>query len=675
MTTQLTINEIERRLRFAAPDEPAILPALALPSRVGRVRSPAVRFRGSDVGTQDARFVYAVIAILLALALAITAGAVRLLTEDEKPLTTVCDPMIAGLEDCFPVNVPAGWVDHGAGQFQAGEFSEPGIGYAFVQQVMASAPLGACPTPGGPFPGAVPSGDGSYVDVPLPTPDAGLACIRAAPLPENAIRIVTFSASRIVGTGDEATGAIIDSSEPSPEAGWTETVDGRPARLQVITGSAGEPAETRIWDVIRPGSISSVLRIRADIAGPDLESGRAAVQRVVDAVDFKWDVPPLEDDQADDVLRSLLDQLDRSARDSTHSDLYGCFPREPGAADAAINGSDSGPLAAPLPVTCTSRIEPSVAGVWRITLDVKWEAGDGYAADTLRSQYFSTGQAYGMGGIDVSGGETASLSGRTANWEDGSFSWFPNSHYQLPPSLNGPLDLPAGSLAKILWPGEDTTSEPGTRDDSLYPGIVGTHVWVLDGPEVIDGDEWYRVQAGTSFAVVAGWMRGTRDGRPQLERIEPDCPPERGITVGELTWLIAAERLLCFEDRDLAIDQGVLEFEEGFAGAECMGDDNVVRPCPTPAGESGWIAGLQSWTLFGAGGREGPEPGLSVWLAPGVAVPPDGQAVRVEGHFDDPAAAACGQLGPEGFPFGESEHEVRVLVCRERFVITSIEPR
>lgn len=675
MTNQLTINEIERRLRFAAPDEPAVLPPLALPSRVGGVRSPAVRFRGSYVGTQDARFVYAVIAILLALALAVTAGAVRLLTEDEKPLTTVCDPNIAGLDGCLPVSVPEGWVDLGAGQFHSGEFAEAGLGYAFVQQVMASAPLGACPTPGGPFPEAVPSGDGQHVEVPSPTLDAGLACLRAAQLPENGVRIVTLRASRIVGVGDEESGGIIDSSEPTAEAGWTETVDGRPARLQVIAGSAGQPAETRIWDVIWPGSVATVLRIRADLAGPDLDAGRAAAQRVVDAVDFQWDVPPLEDDQANAVLKALLDQLDRGAREGAHSDLYSCFPREPGAADAIIRGTEGGPLAVPLPVTCRSSIVPSVAGVWRITLEVGWEPGDGYAGDTLRYEYFSTGIAHETGGIDVSGGDTTSLAGRTADWDDGSFSWFPNSQHQLPPSLDGPLNLPAGSLAKILWPGEDTAPEPGAGDDSLYPGIVGTHVWVLDGPEVTDGDEWYRVQAGTSFAVMAGWMRGTRDGRPQLERIEPDCPSEQGITVGELTWLIAAERLLCFGSRELAIDQGVLEFEDGFAGAECMGEDNVVRPCPTPAGESGWIAGFQSWSLFGAGGREGPEPGLGVWLAPGVAVPPDGQAVRVKGHFDDPAAAACGELGPEGFPFGESDHEVKVLVCRERFVITSIEPR
>ena len=359
MTTQMTIPEIERRLRFAAPDEPAVLPPLALPANNSIVRGAPVRLRGGGARPRDARFLYVVLALLLALALAIAAGAARLLDRSD-PLVATCDPNIGGLEQCLPVAVPEGWVNLGEGQFQSGEFSEPGIGYAFVQQVMATTPLGACPTPGGPFPNAVPSGSGEYVEVPLPTPDAGLACLRTAQLPENAVRIVTFRGSRILG-GDAETGGIPDLSEPTAEAGWTETVAGRPARLTIVGGTAGGPAETRIWDVLWPGSIGTVLRIRADIAGPDLEAGRAKARQVVDAVDFKWDVPALDQADADAVLRGLLDLLDRSLREGSHSDLYGCFPREPGSADATIRGSDAGPLSAPVQVTCSSRIEASVA--------------------------------------------------------------------------------------------------------------------------------------------------------------------------------------------------------------------------------------------------------------------------------------------------------------------------
>ena len=169
-------------------------------------------------------------------------------------------------------------------------------------------------------------------------------------------------------------------------------------------------------------------------------------------------------------------------------------------------------------------------------------------------------------------------------------------------------------------------------------------------------------------------MRGTRDGRPQLLVIEPACPAGDAVTVGELTWLISAERVLCYGDREITIERGVFGFEQGYANWECMSDDGAIGPCPTVTAGWGWIAGQPRWSLFGAGGPAGPEPPLLVWLAPGVAVPKDGEAVRVRGHFDDPAAQSCRLLEDEGFAFGQgNDEELNVLVCRERFVITSIE--
>jgi hypothetical protein len=47
----------------------------------------------------------------------------------------------------------------------------------------------------------------------------------------------------------------------------------------------------------------------------------------------------------------------------------------------------------------------------------------------------------------------------------------------------------------------------------------------------------------------------------------------------------------------------------------------------------------------------------------------------VQGHFDDPAADGCRALPNEGVPFANADDETNVLLCRERFVITSIEPR
>ena len=180
--------------------------------------------------------------------------------------------------------------------------------------------------PGRSVPTGIPVGS-NEIHVPEPTPDAGLACVRAAALPPNAIRVVVLHGQRSLGTGPEGW-PLPDLSEPTEEAGWTEVVDGRPARLTIESGVPGRPAEMRTWDVLQPGSLENVTRIRADIAGPDLDAGRAIVQRIIDGVDFKAAVTPIDEANAADVLRDLLDGLERSARESA-SDFYSCFPREP----------------------------------------------------------------------------------------------------------------------------------------------------------------------------------------------------------------------------------------------------------------------------------------------------------------------------------------------------------
>jgi hypothetical protein len=670
MRAPVTMAEIERRLRFAAPDEPTVLPRLLLPTDAAAVRG-SIRLRPRGGPARNPRVAYVVLALLLAFAVAVAAGSLRLLQDSNDPLSGSCGSYAVVLLDpygpeCRPVTVPDGWVVLGEGQLFPGAATEPGLDGEIVSLVMATDPLGSCASPGGPMPTGISMGS-NVIHVPEPTPDGGLACVRSAALPENAIRVEVVHGRRVLGIGPDGF-ALPDLSEPTEAAGWTEEVDGRPARLTVEAGGPGQPAETRTWDVLQPGSIEMVLRIRAAIGGPDLEAGRAAVQHIVDTVEFKATAPGLEEAKANDVLRELLDALERNAR-GEHSDFYGCFPREPGAADGTIAGGPAAPLASRLEVRCASAIEASRAGVWRIALEASWEATGGSPADAIRMEYHTSGERFGNT-LLWSGGYPNVRSGRPMP-EAGIEGWFPNSGYELPPALGGPLNLPPGSIAKVLWPGEAVAQAAGQADDAIYPGRVNTRLYVIDGPELIDGEEWYRVEGGSGMLQELGWFRGTRDGRPQLELVAPGCPAG-DPDVGDLSWLISAERLLCFGDRELVLD-AVLTSDDAWGPPSCGDASGQETACPDPDGEPAWLANFPRWTLFGPGGASGPLPGFHVWLDPSVSEPISGQSVRIRGHFDDPAAATC-QL-PDVGQGAPANPALDSLVCRERFVITAIEPR
>lgn len=656
-----TMVELERRLRLPAPDEPSVLPPLLLPTDTASVGRAGIRWRPPILQASPARLVLVVVLVML-LAAFVAVGAMLQRDRTLTPLGLACQPdqgPVFGV-NCPSLAIPDGWATLAEGQIMPGEFTEVGLGYEIVQLMIASAPLGACPTTPGPFPQAVPSG--GSVDVPVPTPDAGLQCLRDSQLPANAVRVETLRGTRVLGQ-DEAGLGIPDTSEPTPEAGWTETVAGRPARLTVAAGAAtdGEPAETRTWDILVPGSIDEIIRIRADIAGPDIAAGRATVQSIIDSVEFATTPPPLADTNPNETLRAVLDYLDRTTRPS-HSDFYGCFPRDSGSVAGTISGDPTGPLGGSLDVTCSSSVTASAAGVWRIVLEVSWEATDEYEGDSIRTELFATGVTREGGFPEYSGGYMTALSGRPMA-PIGPMAWFPTGQTQLPEPQAGPLNLPPGSLVEMLPPGEQPGPEPGMVDDSIYAGIVGTHLYVVDGPEVIDGEEWYRVQGGTTEF---GWVRGTRDGRPQLALAALECPAG-DISVGDVTWLIPYERLACFADAQLTFENAVLQRSEQ---GEVMCSDESGNVLPCSGGHPDWLTTFSVWNLYGPGGPTGPDPPLEVWLHPSVAGTTAGTGLRIVGQFDHPEAAGCTWPGDGSAGLVLEDEVEAVLLCRERFVIT-----
>jgi hypothetical protein len=221
-----TTFDIERRLRLPAPDEPAVLPALVLPTDTASI-GRAARMRWRIVEPQSIRLAYAVIALLLLLVAVIAVGALRQRQSNLTPLGLVCQPdqgPIIGVS-CASLAIPEGWTTLASGQILPGELADDGLGDEIVDLVIASVPLGDCPTTPGPFPTAIPLGSNGF-HVPAPTPDPGLACLRGAPLPANAVRVETSKGSRVRGLDEHGLGT---PTPPSPR--W------RPAGRKPLPGA------------------------------------------------------------------------------------------------------------------------------------------------------------------------------------------------------------------------------------------------------------------------------------------------------------------------------------------------------------------------------------------------------------------------------------------------------
>lgn len=663
---------IEMRLRLPAPEEPAVLPPLVLPAfdgALGRV-TPSVRFRHGQAGTRDPRFAFAIALLALAGAAVVIAGALRLLNDRTTPVNQLQWPPaegVLGIQDGFTMEWPESWHRLAEGGLEQGDFTQTGIAYERVAIILASAELPGCPDPlttAGP--NAYPSGD-----VPVPVPgrgaDPAVPCLRAAPLPAGAIRVTVEVGERSRGLATPDGPAIADTSEPTAEAGWTETIDGQPGRLTVVTGpdaAAVGAVEVRTWDVIFPGTIGHVLRIRADIAGPGPDAGRAAVQAVIDSVDFAAERKELQPSSANANLVALIDDLDRSSREQ-QSDFFACFPREPGTVEATIHSGPGERLTAPVRVTCTTSIVASVAGLWRITLTTKWPAGEGYDAGGIAQEFFVSGDGAGLHGgssatygLDAAGALTL-----------GAEVPLPQPPRVLPAPADGRLRIAPGSFAELLWPGIYPADSPAGVSTDLAPGVVGWRVYVIDA-HLIDGAEWYSVRWEEGWwQASTKWMPAIRDGRPTMRAVEPPCPAGE-VDLEALMWLTAAERLACFGSRELTLAP-VFSTASFADGVYCTDASFEPTMCPG-AGDVSWLEADPATFLWGDG-PTGAVPALATWSDPAHAVPFD-QWLQVTGHFDDALALDC-RRDPTGALYsGGTQLQALVHSCRERFVVTAFEP-
>jgi len=208
-------------------------------------------------------------------------------------------------------------------------------------------------------------------------------------------------------------------------------------------------------------------------------------------------------------------------------------------------------------------------------------------------------------------------------------------------------------------------SEPRIADDSiLYEPVLptGTALFVLDGPAVASGYEWYQVvplspEVDTRY----GWVAAaSREGEAWIRPAEASCPP-RPASVAELVGLSPGLALACFAGVPISLEVRVVPCNCDYDGPQTepawLGVDGaepvlLVDPALTAAPSN-----VEEW--------------LILHLHPSVGDAgsiPSGSIANVTGTFDHPAAAGCQETGLD-----EPLHPEPT--CRFAFAVTALELR
>jgi hypothetical protein len=662
-------QDIERRLRLPAPDEPAILPALSLPSGSsagfgavrGRLRAGSA---GHPIGLMSPRLAVALLALVVAMVAAIASGALRLDRSTTNGIFTG-----RGVQ----LTYPEGWVRLTA--------EDPlNMSGASVALILTTAGVTGCsagelppPTYGVAYPSA-PASDAAPAP---PQPDVRgddrmLACVLDKPLAPGEIRLVLSQGiPQLVGIGpiesfDPADwGGLVPGESysgaffvPSEAQGWTRVIDRMPAKLVVTDGPNAIGAdETRTWAVAQPAGLNAPWFIRAMLRGPDIDALRLQADTVAQSLRFDEIPPALDEARRDAALARAIDDVDRRYRQSFGSRLLGCFPRTAGEREVELEDGPEGRLPNPVLVTCRTTVEPTPVRLWHATLVVSWSTGSGYAAGDWRYEIYF--QADGP---------------PAAEWRSFEEVAFPETRGELPPPLTEPLIIPVGSIVELLPPGIDQGSaayrsiheRPNAviGENALGEGQAGRRFLVVDGPVGHEGTDWYLVDTARGMLLPSGlaWIPGAYGARPLLRVVEPSCPAG-DVTVVDLLNLIPEERLRCFGNTEITLDPVM---------AALAPDDEVRGIQGTPA----WLARDTRWRLFGAGGAEGLDGPLPVAIAPALGdTLPTNVWLSVRGHFDDAAASTCSRSFPDEWGLPDEPPSVQTMRCRHLFVVTSLERR
>jgi hypothetical protein len=146
------------------------------------------------------------------------------------------------------------------------------------------------------------------------------------------------------------------------------TLGGMPASFRVEPN--GRDGRRLVWEVGR--SSMSLFRITADLRGPGLDTLQEQVTTVVEGLELNPPVKslPTDPDQlAAGAAAALVAALSALRINSPEVACFSPVPGEARSAVVVISGQP-GPRD-PIPVTCTSRVEPTRLQMWRVSLTIQ----------------------------------------------------------------------------------------------------------------------------------------------------------------------------------------------------------------------------------------------------------------------------------------------------------------
>lgn len=242
-----------------------------------------------------------------------------------------------------------------------------------------------------------------------------------------------------------------------------------------------------------------------------------------------------------------------------------------------------------------------------------------------------------------------------------------------PTPSSAPSATPAASAAAVF--GRDTVvvtveggvrvrSKPEVSDEALKlePLLeAGTSMFVVDGPVVGSGYDWYDVLP-ISFdhgAMPEGWVAAaSRDGAPWIAPAHAVCPATPS-TRDALKRMSRGAALACFAGIPLT-------FEARIVSCNCEADGPAIVPSWFGVGS---LPLLNDPNVTSAGD---PTSWLAAKFDPAGEIPdplPLDQTVQITGQFDHPAARSCQWEFPE-----EMQGDSPVIFCRTIFAVTKVQP-
>ena len=133
------------------------------------------------------------------------------------------------------------------------------------------------------------------------------------------------------------------------------------------------------WTLSVPEHLFHRYRVHVEMKSPGVDRMRAQVEALVASIGYDPPVPVLNPADGPGIAAIGLTQA--AARDPS----LACFPKVPGATATATITRFPGysALTKPLPVTCTTEMQPQSIGLWKMTLTESWTAASDRSAGSL----------------------------------------------------------------------------------------------------------------------------------------------------------------------------------------------------------------------------------------------------------------------------------------------------